>query len=278
MDQIRRALDRARAERAFAGAAAAADGETAATRVSPGGRPERAGPPEAAAEAEALAPPVPVDPAHWERHRLFVPGSPGVAAAAFRLLRAQVLTRMAERGWRSIGVMSGRSGEGRSTVAANLALSVASDPGHEPLLVDLDWRRPGQARLFGLTPAATVEDVVEQRTALGAAVVRPRGAERLRLLAARGGAPAAGAGEGLARLIAAHQERGPGAIVIVDLPAALDADESVNLAACVDCVLMVVAEGRSAREDVARALTLLRAIPVIGTVLNRAQAGDERAA
>ncbi|MBS0375199.1 MAG: CpsD/CapB family tyrosine-protein kinase [Proteobacteria bacterium] len=278
MDQIRRALDKARNERSFASMGTAADGDVAAVRVGTAWRADRASAPEAAALAEPRIPPVETDLAHWERQRLLMPGAAGAGAGAFRLLRTQVLTRMAERGWRSIGVTSARSGDGRSTVAANLALSIASDPGQEPLLVDLDWRRPGLASLFGLTPAATVEDVLEQRTTLGAAAVRPQPAERLRILAARGGSPADAAGEGIARMIAAERDREAGSIVVVDLPAALDADESVSLAARVDCVLLVVAEGRSAREDVARALTLLRAIPVVGTVLNRAQGDGERGA
>lgn len=278
MDQIRRALDRARAERAFAGAASDAEGETLPARLAAGRWQERASTADTAPDAETPAASVAVDPAHWERQRLLLPGASSAAADAFRLLRAQVLSRMAERGWRSIGVLSARAGEGRSTVAANLALSIASEPGQEPLLVDLDWRRPGLASLFGLNPDATIEDVLEQRAPLGAAAVRPQVAERLQILAARGGAASSAAGEALGRLLAAQRDRAPGSTVIVDLPAALEADESVSLAARVDCVLLVVAEGRSAREDVASALTLLRAIPVIGTVLNRAHGADERPA
>ena len=58
-------------------------------------------------------------------------------------------------------------------------------------------------------------------------------------------------------------------IILFDMPPVLEADDAVTLSALFDCLLLVVSEGKTAREDVARALTLVKDTPVIGTVLNR---------
>jgi Mrp family chromosome partitioning ATPase len=53
--------------------------------------------------------------------------------------------RCSERGWRRVAVTSPTRGCGKSTVAANLALSLSRRPSGRTVLLDLDLRRPGQA-------------------------------------------------------------------------------------------------------------------------------------
>jgi protein-tyrosine kinase len=76
-------------------------------------------------------------------HRPYSP-----AAEAFRSLRAQVRRRLAELGRRTLAVLSPAHGDGRSHVAANLAVAFAQGGGRT-LLVDGDLRRPRLHRLFG---------------------------------------------------------------------------------------------------------------------------------
>jgi protein-tyrosine kinase len=73
------------------------------------------------------------------------------------------------------------------------------------------------------------------------------------------------------------KERDPGRIVIVDLPPVLLSDDALTLAPQLDAVILVVAEGRTRREDVARVLELLGNTRVIGTVLNRSSESETRA-
>jgi Mrp family chromosome partitioning ATPase len=71
-------------------------------------------------------------------------------------------------------------------------------------------------------------------------------------------------------LVAELRGRYPERILLFDLPPILSADDALAFVPLVECVLMVIAEGATQREDLLRAMELLRKVPVIGTVLNRA--------
>jgi protein-tyrosine kinase len=284
MDQIRKALDKARVERTQVRAAVlerreepspGAYSRTPGDRVATGDRSgvSAMAPSEGAGVAEhRRSTPFAVDAAVLDRNRLVLPTSHGAAAGAFRLLRTQVLKRMRERDWRTVGIVSARSGDGKTTVAGNLAIAIAADPRHTSLLVDLDLRRPGVGALFGVSPAVGVDDVLAGRAGVDQAFMQPENVDRLRLMAVR--APVADsssvvAGAACHGLVRELRERYLNRVVLFDAPPVLEADDAVTLAAQFDCLLFVVAEGRTAREDVVRALALLKDTPVVGTVLNR---------
>jgi len=65
-------------------------------------------------------------------------------------LRANLFLSTRWKDTRSIAVVSSISGEGKSSVASQLSLSIAKATGQTVLLVDADLRCPDQHRLFGL--------------------------------------------------------------------------------------------------------------------------------
>ncbi|MDO4621740.1 MAG: polysaccharide biosynthesis tyrosine autokinase [Eubacteriales bacterium] len=67
---------------------------------------------------------------------------------AMRLLRTRVERRMEERETKTLMVTSSIPGEGKSTVASNLAISMARR-GKKVILVDCDLRNPSQRAIFG---------------------------------------------------------------------------------------------------------------------------------
>ena len=71
----------------------------------------------------------------------------GGFSQSLRALRAQLELSLDEAGAHSVGITSAVSGEGKTTVAANLAYSVART-GRRVILVDLDLRRPMLHRVF----------------------------------------------------------------------------------------------------------------------------------
>lgn len=83
-------------------------------------------------------------------HALFSATAPrSVAAEAIRTLRVSIRLVAPDEQLRMIAVTSAVEKEGKSTVAANLALSFAAD-GVKTILLDADLRKPVQSQLFGL--------------------------------------------------------------------------------------------------------------------------------
>lgn len=69
----------------------------------------------------------------------------------YRKFSSRVEYQMEKKGWKILAVTSVSENEGKSTVAANLALSLAQKD-NRVILVDGDLRRPSQFLIFGLDP------------------------------------------------------------------------------------------------------------------------------
>lgn len=75
-----------------------------------------------------------------------------VMAEQFRLLRSRVKGLSKDFQLRTLLITSTLSGEGKTTVAANLAGSLSCVEGLRILLVDFDLRRPSLHNIFGVKP------------------------------------------------------------------------------------------------------------------------------
>jgi len=95
-------------------------------------------------------------------------------AEELRALRTQLLIRWsnAEVRQRVLAIVSPGSGEGRSYVAANLAV-VFSQLGERTLLIDADLRAPRQHRLFNIPDRIGLSAVLSGRADRGAVVPVP---------------------------------------------------------------------------------------------------------
>jgi polysaccharide biosynthesis transport protein len=78
---------------------------------------------------------------------LVLTGAGGIEAEAFRMLQTNLQFLNADDSLRAIVISSSQAGEGKSTVAANLALAVA-ELGKRVLLVDADMRKPSQHMIW----------------------------------------------------------------------------------------------------------------------------------
>jgi protein-tyrosine kinase len=265
MDRIRKALDLARADRARL-----LDGEAGASPSS--GEPRQAsGLPQVIeyTRTRVYSP----NSASLEANRIINPLRNDSAAAAFRMLRTQVLQRMEEKGWRSIAILSPHENDGKTTTAINLAIGLAHDNRHTVLLVDCDLKRPAIAGKLDLTPELGLNDVLCGAAGIDQCLYHPEGFPRLVVLPGR--APLANSSDALSglrgRALASElRERYPERIVVFDLPPLLGADDALAFLPLVECGLMVVAERATRREDLLRCMELTCKTPIIGTVLNRA--------
>jgi exopolysaccharide transport family protein len=89
-----------------------------------------------------------LDPKTWKgREPLINGGVPPNFAEAFRAMRTNVLFSSAEEGSRSLVITSTGPGEGKTMVAANLAIGFAQT-GQRVILIDADMRRPRVHTMF----------------------------------------------------------------------------------------------------------------------------------
>jgi protein-tyrosine kinase len=269
MERIQRALEISRLQRPAEAPAAVGLAPVAA-------RPPR---PEAAV-APANLPLHAIDPGGLRKRRVLLPHELGVAARAYRMLRAQLLQRARGSRLRVFGVVSAVSGEGKTLTAINLGLSLAAEPNQSVALVDFDLRHPSMARILGIAPPVGLETWLSGDRPAASALCELEGIERLCIaptlapLAASSETLAAGrARELLEELRAADPER----IVLVDLPPVLLGDDALTVAPLVDGFILVVTEGRTRREDVERVLELLGRTHIVGTVLNDSTDSEQRA-
>jgi capsular exopolysaccharide synthesis family protein len=116
--------------------------------------------------------PDPDPPAHRSLVVLHQPA--GSAAEAIRALYYSLRHALGGAPLGLLGVCSASRGEGRTTVAANLALMAARETGQPTGLIDGDLRAPRLSRLFGYDGEIGLSDVLANRTDLEAVVQEHR--------------------------------------------------------------------------------------------------------
>lgn len=211
-------------------------------------------------------------------HRVIAGLKQDTRADLFRMLRAQVMQRLAVKGSTTLGICSPNPGEGKTLMAANLAVSMALDANHTVLLVDLDLRQPKLADLFGVSVETGMSDYLFDGAALSDCLVNP-GIDRLVLLPA--GRALNNSSEALTspqmvNLARELKARYPDRFVIYDLPPLLSCDDALVFLPQIDATLLVVREGSTHSGDVRRAIELLDERKLIGTVLNYSSAANLR--
>jgi Mrp family chromosome partitioning ATPase len=102
----------------------------------------------------------------WRSRAVVVDGG-SAATESFRHLALRVRAELASRSLRSVVVTGPLRGEGKTTIACNMALALASvSRGREIALVDLDLRHPSIASDLRIPVEAGIEEFILGRRAL----------------------------------------------------------------------------------------------------------------
>jgi protein-tyrosine kinase len=196
------------------------------------------------------------------------------AVAAYKILRTRVLQRMRSNNWRNLLVTSAGAGEGKTLTASNLALSLARDVNQSVLLVDLDLQRSKVAQYFGfdidvkngigeyLNGSADIPDIVYS----------PSDLERISIIPNRDVFEHSSdllSGPRMRELLAWIRQQSDRTIVIFDMPPVLVDDDVLAFCPEVDAVLLVVAQGKTDRTSLEKAMSLLAEMNLLGVVLNK---------
>ncbi len=195
---------------------------------------------------------------------------------AYRTLRTNILFSKPDQPIKVILVTSSGPKEGKSTTAANLAITFAQ-MGNKTLLIDADLRRPIQHRLFGFDKEIGLTNVLISDKSMQQAIHSVDGLPNLYLLncGVLPPNPAELLGSRAMRelLLKARTEFN---MVLIDTPPTLAVTDASILATSVDAVLLLIRSGVTVREAALRANEQLKRVgaPLIGVILNGLQVAD----
>jgi len=191
---------------------------------------------------------------------------------AFRALRTALLLSQPDHPPQVILVTSALPREGKTTAAANLAVTLAQ-LGDSTLLIDADLRKPGVGRLLNMTDGkyAGLSSYLAGVSSLDLVTVPHPSIPNLAAI------PTGPLPPNPADLLSSHkladaiaELRGKFKFIVIDSPPIMAATDAVILSVQVDGVLLVVRSGETPKEAFTRTRDLLVSVKcrLLGVVLN----------
>lgn len=206
-----------------------------------------------------------------ERERLLGGTNEEELRDCINLLRTQVLQKTRSMGWTTILVTSPNPQAGKTTIAANLALSIARELNHTALLVETCLQKPTISERLGLETISGLSDYLLHQVPIENALVNP-GVEKLVVLPA--GTAVNNSSELLGsvtmkKLISELKHRYADRYIILDTTHIIGVSDALILAEYADAVLLVVEDSETQKSELGKTLELLANRNVIGIVLNK---------
>ena len=189
---------------------------------------------------------------------------------AIRTIRNTILLSDFEGRLRSIVLTSAAPSEGKTTIAAHLAIANA-DRGNKTLLVDGYLRRPSLHSKFGFNPREGLSNVLTGELPWQDAVLPVEGKPNLSLLPSGPGSHRAAdlIGPRLSSLLDEFAKEYD--LVILDSPPLLGFAECLQMATAADGVLIISLAGETRRKAVAEVISVLHRLRanIVGIVMNQ---------
>jgi capsular exopolysaccharide synthesis family protein len=197
-------------------------------------------------------------------------GTSAQAAEAIRRMRTNLSYMDVDNPPRAIVVTSPKQGDGKSTMAANLAAAIALS-GQGVTLVDCDLRRPSVSRNLGLDDMVGLTDVLSGRVELADAVQQHPDIAGLSVLTAGSRPPNPSeilGSQAMRGVVAELSARG---MVVLDAPPLLPVTDAAVVAHHADGALVTVSAGRTVDTELTSAVEHLQAVHArpLGVILNR---------
>jgi len=191
-------------------------------------------------------------------------------AEQFKILRTNILYPVAGNPPRSILVTSSLPEEGKTFVAANLAISIALNVNRHVLLIDADLRRPQLDTRFGFDRPPGLSNYLEDGRPLSSLLLKTR-VDKLTLLP--GGPPPANpseliSSERMANLLAEVTARYSDRLIVIDAPPPELAAETNVLARQVEGILIVIRFGKTSKEGLGGVIESVGKQKILGTMIN----------
>jgi tyrosine-protein kinase len=190
---------------------------------------------------------------------------------SYRTLRTNILFSAIDRQLRTISISSALPKEGKSRTAANLALVLAA-AGHSTVLIDCDFRRPSQHRLFGRLQNVGLADLMLREVSESEVITPVEHVQNLWLLSSGPTPP------NPSELLASARMRDllgrlteTFTYVVIDTPPVNLVADALVLGTYTDATLLVVEHGRSRYPAVRAAKESMERVgaKLLGGVLNK---------
>lgn len=192
-------------------------------------------------------------------------------AELFRIIRTKLFYSGQKAVPQSLLVTSAAPGEGKSFVAANLALTLARSIDQHVLLIDCDLRNPSIHRQFGLPDMAGLSDHLLRDVPLNQLLVKTE-VNKLTIL------PAGGKVDNPSELLSSNRmkilieevkSRYQDRLVIVDAPPPKLVSETYAIGSQMDGILIVISYGKTPKEMLSELLASIEKHKVLGVIVNR---------
>ena len=208
-----------------------------------------------------------------EEKRVIAGGYANPQSAVFRMLRTHVLQKMRAKNWQTLAITSPTAGEGKSLIAANLAVAMAMESNQTVLLVDMDLRNPSINEYFSLNAQVGLKDYMEGDLNLADVLVNPS-IERLVILPGKGRAENSAellSSIKMTNLVADLKSQYDSRMIIFDMPPILQTDDVLLASNHIDCALLVLEDGKNKESEIVKSTQLLAGNHLLGTVLNKSE-------
>ena len=205
-----------------------------------------------------------------DKRLVTIDNSTSFEAEQIRILKTNILNPRNGKIPRSILVTSAVPYEGKSFIAANLAISLAQSIDQYSLLVDCDLRMPTVHHLFGYRTVPGLSDCLNRKECISNLLLKTN-VQKLSIL------PAGNIGRNpsellsskdMVRLISEVTERYNDRFIILDSPPPSLASETKSISSNVDGIILVVKLGSTRRELVLELIETLGREKIIGIVVN----------
>lgn len=220
--------------------------------------------------------PILVPPRIAAKNRL-VASAGGSDAGPYDMLRTRILQHVQSNGWKRVALVSPHNGCGKSTTAANLAFSFGRQSDLRTLIIDLDLRRAGLAKILGQNCTYSMGDILNGEVPFSAHGLRLGANVALGLTGrpARNPAEILQSRKAIEVLAEIEQDYRPD-ITIFDMPPLIGADDNFGFLKNVDCALLLAAAERTTIDQIDVAERQLAELTnVLGVVLNSCHFPDK---
>jgi protein-tyrosine kinase len=219
-----------------------------------------------------------LNPATLQKNRI-VGHSSSATSASFDVMRTNLLRTLRLNGWTRVAITSPTASCGKSTIALNLAFSLARLADIKVLVIELDLRHPTMIGMLGLAPGQNFAGMLQgARPDLGQ--IRRSGKNLAFALSSQ---PLDSPAELLsasrtADMIDDLEAQLRPDVILFDMSPLLVHDDAIAFLDQVDCALMVAAAEETTASEVERCgKELAKRTQVLGVILNKCRYMDRKA-